>query len=117
MVHSSVNGFAIVTGVCCELTIRHILLTDTKAAGGIGKEIVFALAEAGAKGVLCADLKGDEASKVAEESKSFATVLDFRAFVFEVDITDAQSVQALAEFGLKQFGRVDYLVNAAGVSF
>jgi NADP-dependent 3-hydroxy acid dehydrogenase YdfG len=33
-----------------------------------------------------------------------------------VDVTDKQSVHSLVELAQKEFGRIDYLVNAAGVS-
>ncbi|KAK7187236.1 short-chain dehydrogenase/reductase family protein [Paraphaeosphaeria sporulosa] len=49
MAHSSVNGLAIVVG-----------RNHYQAAGGIGKEAVFAFAEAGAEDNICADLKGNE---------------------------------------------------------
>jgi NAD(P)-dependent dehydrogenase (short-subunit alcohol dehydrogenase family) len=64
-------------------------VTIVQAAGGIGKEIAFAFAEAGAKGVLCADIGGDEATKVAKESRALATSPDFKALSFSFDITDA----------------------------
>ncbi|PVI03083.1 NAD(P)-binding protein [Periconia macrospinosa] len=96
---SSITGIAIVVG----------------AAGGIGKEAVFALAEAGAKGVICADIKGDEVKAIAEQSKALAASPDFKSSGFAVDVTDSQSVQSLVRFAVNEFGRIDYLINAAGV--
>lgn len=90
--------------------------TGIQAAGGIGKETTFAFAEAGVKGVLCADIKGDETNKVAQESKGLTASPEFKAVGFAVDITDARSVQSLVEFALKEFRRIGYLVNAADVS-
>lgn len=87
-----------------------------QASGGIGREIVFAFAEAGAKGIICADIKVDDATRVAEESKVIASSEDFKALSCSLDITKSQSVNALVDFAVKEFGRIDFLVNAAGVS-
>ncbi|KAF1992985.1 NAD(P)-binding protein, partial [Amniculicola lignicola CBS 123094] len=82
---------------------------------GIGKEIAFAFAEAGAKGVLCADIKDDAATKIAKESKGLAASPKFEAVGVAVDIANAHSVQSMVDVALKKFGRIDCLVNAAGV--
>jgi NAD(P)-dependent dehydrogenase (short-subunit alcohol dehydrogenase family) len=77
---------------------------------------VFAFAEAGAEGIICADIQGDQAARVAQESIALATFPNFRSLGFALDITDSQSVNSLVEFTVKEFGRIDFLVNAAGVS-
>lgn len=34
----------------------------------------------------------------------------------KVNVTDAKSVQEMVDVAVKEFGRIDYVVNAAGVS-
>lgn len=87
-----------------------------KAASGIGKETALAYAEAGAKGVVFADINHEAAQKVAEESKTVARRSDYQALVIKFDIGDEQSVQNLVTTTVKEFGRIDYAVNSAGVS-
>lgn len=77
---------------------------------------MFSFAEAGAKGVICADIKGDDATKVAEESIALAAFPNFRSLGFSLDITDSQSIKNFIEFTVREFRRINYLVNAAGVS-
>ena len=93
-----------------------VFLRLGQAASGIGKEAAFSLAESGAKGIVFADIRGDAATKAAEECKGLAVSTDFKSIGLPVDVTDAKSVQSLVEFALKEFGRIDYLVNAAGAS-
>ena len=57
-----------------------------------------------------------KAQETAEESKNFATNPEFRAIAVGVDVTDPTSVQHMTDTAIKEFGRVDYNVNTAGVS-
>ncbi|KAK7927531.1 hypothetical protein PG985_004529 [Apiospora marii] len=84
------------------------------AAGGIGQEVGFTFAEAGAKGVLFADIKLDGASRAADHSKSLATAPEYEALSMELDMTDTKSVQATVDYAIRKFGRVDCCVNASG---
>ncbi|KAI4864862.1 NAD(P)-binding protein [Hypoxylon rubiginosum] len=99
MAQFQLSGFAIIVG----------------AAGGIGKEVAFTFAEAGAKGVLLADIDYEAAAKVAETSKGLASCPTYRALSVKVDVVDIASVQAMVDLAAKEFGRIDYCVNAAGV--
>lgn len=78
----------------------------TGAASGIGKATCLALAGAGAKVIaLDRDLAGAEA--VAAEVKGAAHALD---------VTSAAEWQAVAEWIESAFGRLDVLVNSAGIA-
>ncbi|KAL1846317.1 hypothetical protein Daus18300_014300 [Diaporthe australafricana] len=93
-------GFALVTG----------------AAAGIGKETAFAFAEAGVKGVAFADLNEQAAQEAATESKKYATNAEYQSLVVKVDVADEAAVQEMVDRVVKEFGRIDYAVNSAGVS-
>ena len=86
-----------------------------QAAGGIGEETAFAFAEAGVSAIAFADIDDQKAAKVAEASKGLAINKDYRTLVIAVDVTDPTSVQRMVDETVKEFGRIDYNVNAAGV--
>jgi short-subunit dehydrogenase involved in D-alanine esterification of teichoic acids len=52
----------------------------------------------------------------AKESVKYASDKDYRTSTFTMNVQDAQSVEAMVSFVVEQYGRVDYCVNAAGVS-
>jgi 3-oxoacyl-[acyl-carrier protein] reductase len=82
----------------------------TGGAQGIGRAIALGLGREGAK-VVVADLQNDKARSVADELGR----LDTEALPVEVDVSDESSVKRLAEQTFHRFGRVDILVNDAGV--
>ncbi|HWL01367.1 MAG TPA: SDR family NAD(P)-dependent oxidoreductase [Microbacteriaceae bacterium] len=77
----------------------------TGGASGIGRGIAEALRDAGAQ-VVIADIEQDALDAVAAEL-GVAGV--------QVDVSRLESVQALADTVLDRFGRVDIVVNNAGV--
>jgi NAD(P)-dependent dehydrogenase (short-subunit alcohol dehydrogenase family) len=79
----------------------------TGAAGGIGAALVEGFAAEGMK-VVVADLDGVGAAGTAERIGGAARAVT-------VDVSDAGSVQALADEVFDTFGRVDLLINNAGV--
>ncbi|WP_149537504.1 SDR family NAD(P)-dependent oxidoreductase [Siccirubricoccus phaeus] len=80
----------------------------TGAAGGIGRASALALAEAGWD-VALADVR--EAAGAAEAVR----VLGRRALAMALDVTSKAGVEAVVARILAEFGRVDALVNVAGV--
>lgn len=52
---------------------------------------------------------------MAEESRKYAKHAKYRALAVKVDVTDTESVQSLIATTVKEFGRIDYAVNSAGV--
>ena len=84
----------------------------TGGSDGIGKGIALAFAEAGASVVIAARRPDNLAEAQAEIEATGAQVL-----AVPTDVTDAASVQRLADETIQRFGRVDVLVNNAGGSF
>lgn len=82
----------------------------TGAASGIGRGIARALAEEGAA-VVVADIDGDGAEALAGELRERG----IEAVAVQVDVTDRDAVEALAERAWKELGRVDILASNAGV--
>ena len=86
------------------------------SGSGIGLACARLYAIEGAAGVAFADMNRASAEKAAAESMSVATNPDYRAIAIEVDVTDPTQVENMVSKVSKEFGRVDYAVNSAGVS-
>ena len=52
----------------------------------------------------------------SEESFKYATNKEYATSVFIMNVQDAESVDAMVNFVVEKYGRLDYCVNAAGVS-
>ena len=83
----------------------------TGGAGGIGEAIAMGLAEAGADVVVTS--RGlEKLEKVASQIRSKGR----KSLAVSTDVTDVKSVQAMVTRVLKDFPRIDILVNVAGVA-
>lgn len=82
----------------------------TGGAQGLGRAIALGVAREGAK-VVVADLQAEKAERVAGEARALGT----DALALEVNVANEVSVKRLADETFKRFGRVDILVNDAGV--
>ncbi|MCU9836326.1 SDR family oxidoreductase [Ruegeria sp. WL0004] len=80
----------------------------TGGAQGFGAGIVAKFVSEGAQ-VMVADINMDQAQKTAAE-------MDGDSFAHQVDVSDGNSVDAMAAAALRRFGHVDILVNNAGVT-
>jgi NAD(P)-dependent dehydrogenase (short-subunit alcohol dehydrogenase family) len=65
---------------------------------------------------MVADINLDAANQVAALSQAAATAPGFRAEAVHVDVTVEESVSKAVSHTVKQFGRIDYCINCAGVS-
>jgi 3-oxoacyl-[acyl-carrier protein] reductase len=92
------------------MRLKNKVAVITGGAQGIGRAIAVGMAREGAK-VVVADLQSEKAGSVADEVK----ILGGDALGFEVNVADESSVKRLAEATFAEFGRVDILVNDAGV--
>ena len=79
-------------------------------AGLLGRQFCSTLAQAGAA-VLVADLNGAASQQLAKDLSSAG----HEAVAQATDVGEAASVQAMADAAVKQFGRLDILVNSAAL--
>lgn len=82
----------------------------TGAAMGMGKATAELFAEEGAK-VIVADFNAEEGVKVADQIKANGGEATF----FKVDISDARQVEAMVQFTVDTYGRLDCAVNNAAL--
>lgn len=82
----------------------------TGSARGLGQTLAEGLARQGARVVVC-DLNKEGAEAAAERIRA----AEGQAISTFVDVTDAESCEALVRFAVDQYGRVDVLVNNAGI--
>ena len=82
----------------------------TGGARGIGRAIVNAFAEAGAD-ILIADLRYADAKTAA---LNVSETYHRRAIAFETDVTSHEAVERLRDEAMRQFRKIDVLVNCAG---
>lgn len=90
---------------------RAAIVTGAGSEHGIGRETALMLAEGGCD-VLVADLNLEGAQKNAAELSK----LGVRAEAYRLDATDPLSVKGMADAASRAFGKVDILVNSAGMT-
>ena len=83
----------------------------TGASRGIGQGIALALAEAGADVALAS-----RTIPALEETASLIRALGRKAAVIPTDVTHVEQVRRMVECTVETLGRIDILVNSAGVS-
>lgn len=83
----------------------------TGASQGIGRACALALAEAGATVALAA--RNEE--KLAEVAKEI-TAKGGQAAVFKMDVSNEDEVKAAIKAAIERFGKIEILVNNAGVT-
>ena len=87
----------------------------TGAGRGIGRAIALTLAELGASTVLCGRSRA-ALEQTANAIQASGGPNAEKSSVIECDVTDLQSVEALAERVERTFHRLDILVNNAGIA-
>lgn len=83
----------------------------TGASGGLGRAIAAALADNGISTVVHYHKNATAAEEVAAALRPKGT----RALVHRADLTSAAEVDAMVERALAEFGRIDILINNAGI--
>jgi NAD(P)-dependent dehydrogenase (short-subunit alcohol dehydrogenase family) len=91
------------------MRIRDSVAVVTGGASGIGKALAERLHEAGARGVVVADLDLEGAERVA-------ATLGGAGLAVRTDVTDEKSVLRLVAVTRERFGPIDLFVSNAGVT-
>jgi 3-oxoacyl-[acyl-carrier protein] reductase len=84
----------------------------TGASRGIGRAIAVRLAGEGANIIVNYRVEVDAANQLAEELKSLGS----QATVVQADVAQAPDVERLVKAAVDAFGRIDVLVNNAGIT-
>ncbi len=84
----------------------------TGGSKGLGLAMAEGLASAGA-GVMLVNRTAEDGKKAAEEiTRTYGT----RATSVAADITEPSDVEVMVKAGLEEFGRIDILINSAGIN-
>ncbi len=94
-----------------KLTDKVALVTGTGSQIGYGKAIALNLAREGCH-IISADIDLEGAEKTAEEVEA----LGRKALAVKVDVRNRHEVDDMVRKSLDKFGRIDILINNAGVS-
>jgi NAD(P)-dependent dehydrogenase (short-subunit alcohol dehydrogenase family) len=92
--------------------LKDMVAIVTGGSRGIGRAIAFRLAEEGA-GVLVADIDSLNAKKTADD----LTKRHGNAIAAQVDVTKEKSVGEMVKVALREFEKIDILINNAGIMF
>ncbi|WHY83992.1 SDR family oxidoreductase [Neobacillus novalis] len=84
----------------------------TGGGQGLGKQIATALAEAGCNIVLCSR-KIETCADTAYRLMNY----DVKAKAYKCDITKEEEIQSLIDNVIKEFGKIDILVNNSGTNW
>ncbi len=93
-----------------DLTGKAAIVTG--GSKGLGEAMAAGLASAGAD-VLVTSRNGEEAAAAA---KRIVDDFGYRAVGIESDVTSAENCEALVMRALDEFGRIDILINNAGIN-
>ena len=102
----------------CQLLKDKVAIV-TGASSGNGRGIALTFAEHGAK-VVCADLRADPDPKGYETDIEYTTVeminkMGGDAVHVHTDVSRMEDIQKLIQACIKHFGRLDIMVNNAGI--
>jgi NAD(P)-dependent dehydrogenase (short-subunit alcohol dehydrogenase family) len=93
-----------------DLTGRAAIVTG--GSKGLGEAMAAALASAGANIVMTSR----NAEEVEAAAKRIADDFGVKTVALEADVTDATAVERVVETTLEHFGKIDVLVNNAGIN-
>lgn len=96
-----ISGYALITG----------------AASGMGRECARKFAQDGAAGVALLDLQAEALVKVKGEVEKESKREGFKIVTHVLDVSDETEVDKVVDSVASAFGRIDYVVNAAGIAF
>jgi NAD(P)-dependent dehydrogenase (short-subunit alcohol dehydrogenase family) len=93
------------------MILRDKVVLVTGAGAGIGEAITLAMAEAGAQ-VVAADIDADAARQTAGKAAKFQV----KTLAVQADVGNVKDIDRMVETVVGEFGRLDVIVNNAGVT-
>ena len=82
----------------------------TGASSGMGREIAYYFAKEGAN-VIAVARRAERLNELVEQTKDF----EGKIVAFSADITDKEKVEEMVDEAVKLFGKMDIIVNNAGI--
>ena len=82
----------------------------TGASSGMGREIAMSFAKEGAN-VIAVARRAERLKQLVEDTKDF----EGKVVAYSADVTDKEKVEGMIDEAIKQFGKLDVLVNNAGI--
>lgn len=95
-----------------EKNIVNKIVVVTGGSRGIGAEIVKLLAKSGNTVILNYNKSEDCAQNVKNELKKTGIAVD----IFKADVSKKEEATALIQYAVNKYGKIDMLVNNAGIS-
>ena len=95
------------------LNLTHKVVVITGGASGIGRSIALRMSEEGAH-VVIADISSEAGAELA--ARLHRPQEGRRALFVRADVSDRESVETLVSAALESHGRIDVLVNNAGIN-
>ncbi|SEW02634.1 hypothetical protein SAMN05421841_0691 [Chryseobacterium wanjuense] len=93
-----------------ENNIINKVIVITGASSGLGEATAMHLAERGAKVILGAR-RTDLLENLVNNISAMGGIADFR----QTDVTKKEEVQALVDFAVNNYGKIDVIINNAGI--
>lgn len=84
----------------------------TGASRGIGREVAKELAESGITVIANYNKSEEEAKKLQQELEE----KNFKLEIFKADVSKREDVKKLVEYTIEKYGKIDILINNAGIS-
>lgn len=94
-----------------QISLQNKIAIVTGAGRGIGREIATTLADAGAE-IAAVDVQ----QELVKETVSLLTQKDRRAKEYTCDVSKSEEVQNTVDQVVKDFGKIDILINNAGIT-